>query len=69
MAQVLRFDQQQSDMRIEVFVGEDDHDKVSRLEVWDGRGEAEIPDEGKVIVKLIRNKYLFDEVVPGARER
>jgi len=59
----VKIDKQQADMRVEFFVGEDDRPKALQLPLHNGRGETKISGDGKVIVKLIKDKYLLDEVV------
>ena len=59
----VKIDKQMPDMHVEFFVGEDDRPKALQLPLHNGRGEMEISGDGTVIVKLIKGKYLLDEVV------
>jgi hypothetical protein len=54
---------QDSGLHVEFFVGEDDQDKVSKLYLEEGKCEAQISSSGNIIVKLIRDKYLLDQVI------
>ena len=59
----VNIDKQEPEMHVEFFAGDDDQNKASRLFLQNGRGEVEITSNGKVIVKLIKDKYLLDQVV------
>ena len=54
---------QTPDMRVEYFVGADDQEKASKLNLQDGKARTKISGDGNIIVKLFRDKYLLDQVV------
>ena len=51
------------DLRVDVFVGNDDQSNGTTLHLKSGRITHNIQGKGNIIVKLIKGKYLLDQVV------
>ena len=52
-----------ADMYVEYFIGNDDMSNSERISLQNGKGEADIKQLGKLIIKLKQGKYLIDQNV------